>query len=108
VSASQRTKLRAELPALLAELKRRAVLVARIWVHGAPLLRIVLGGVILWSAIWLATSLAVACWSLGVLLRCALQRHDWSGARQALGTLVGTLIGLGQAVFPLAFAPGSR
>ncbi len=93
----EQTTLRSEWPGLKTELKRRAGLIARVWLHGSPLLRLLLGGLALGSVLWLSMTLLPACWKFGAFVHRAACLHDTSGAKEALGGLFAALIGLGQA-----------
>ena len=98
VTRRETTTFRSELPGLRDELKRRAALVARIWLIGKPLLRIVIGGIALWvvvSVLWMIVSLAGACRKLLNFFNTASGRN-FSGAREALGGIYGNLLGIGQ------------
>jgi len=90
--------LRSELPGLRAELQQRAVLVARVWLHGTVQIWLILGVVVLGSALWMVMALSSAFWQLGVFVQRATCQHDISGAKETFGNLYATLVGLGQAV----------
>jgi uncharacterized membrane protein YgcG len=95
---NERTTLRSEWQALLAELKRRIGLIIKVWLHGPPLLRIVLGGVVLWAAVvlvWMFVDLPVACRKFASFLYRAVFQRDLSGAREALGGMYGNLLSIG-------------
>jgi uncharacterized membrane protein YgcG len=92
--------LRSELSGLVAELKRRPGLVGRIWLHGEPLLRMILGGVVLWAAVvavWLFAGLAIASRKLAIFVYRAAFQRDFSGAKEALGGIAAPLTSIGQA-----------
>ena len=95
----QKITLHDEMPGLVAELKRRAGLVARIWLHGEPLLRVILGGVTLWAVVaiaWMFAGLATASRKFAIFgYRAAVQR-DFSGAKDALAGIAAPLISIGQ------------
>jgi uncharacterized membrane protein YgcG len=96
----EKITLRSELPGLIAELKRRAGLVARIWLHGRPLLRMILGGVVLWAvvaAVWMFAGLAIAFRKLANFVYRAAFQRDFSGAKEALGGIAAPLTSIGQA-----------
>lgn len=91
--------LRNEWPGLLAELKRRIALIIKVWLHGPQLLRMILGGFVLWVAVvlvWMFVDLAIACRKLAIFLYRAAFQHDFSGAWEALGGMSGNLWSIGQ------------
>ncbi|MHB8881943.1 MAG: TPM domain-containing protein [Thermodesulfovibrionales bacterium] len=102
-SPSKRLKstFRGELPGLLAELKRRAGLVVRIWLHLPPLPRMILGAVLLWAVValgWMLAGLAVASRKCATFVYRAAFRHDRGGAKEALVGMAAPLVSIGQAV----------
>lgn len=110
-SATHREKvtLRGELPGLIAELTRRAGLVARIWLHGDPLLRMILGGVVLWAVVmtvWMFADLAIASRKLAIFVYRAAFQRDFGGAKEALGGIAAPVMSIGQAAL-LIFIVGT-
>jgi uncharacterized membrane protein YgcG len=96
----EKITLRSELPGLIAELQRRTGLVARIWLHGEPWLRLILGGVVLWAVvvtIWMFASLAMASRNLATFAFHAAFQHDFTGAKEALGGIAAPLTNIAQA-----------
>jgi uncharacterized membrane protein YgcG len=96
----EKITLRSELPGLIAELKRRAGLVTRIWLHGRPLLRMILGGIVLWAvvvAVWMFAGLAIASRKLAIFVYRAAFQRDFSGAKEALRGIASPLTSIGQA-----------
>lgn len=90
----ERSVLRSEWPGLLAELKRRLGLIIKIWLHGPPLLRMILGGFVLWAAVvlvWMFVDLAIASRRFATFLYRAAFQRDFSGAWEALGGMYGNL-----------------
>jgi uncharacterized membrane protein YgcG len=92
--------LRSELPSFIGEIKRRAGLVATIWLHGNPLLRMILGGVALWAAVatvLMLASLAIASRNLAVFAFRPASQRDFKGATEAIGGVAFTLTNIVQA-----------
>lgn len=110
-SATHREKitLRSELPGLIVELKRRAGLVARIWLHGNPLLRMILGGLVLWAVVatvWMFAGLAIASRKLAIFAYRAVFQRNFGGAKNALGGIAAPLTSIGEAAL-LIFIVGT-
>lgn len=92
--------IRSELPGLIAELKRRAGLVAKIWLHGDSLLRMILGSVVLWAVVvtvWMFRDLAIASRKLAIFVFHAAFQRDYNGAKETLGGIAAPLMRIGQA-----------
>jgi len=95
--------LRGELPSFLAEIKRRTGLIVKIWLYGSPLLRIILGGAVIYAVVvvvWMFADLAIACRKLTIFLHRAAILRDFNGAKSALIGITAPLMSIVQvAVF---------
>lgn len=100
----ERIAFRDELPGFLAEMKRRAVLLMKIWLNAEPLLRMLLGSIVLCvvvAAVWLFAGLALATRQLAIFGYRAVVQHDLSGAKEALLGVAAPLIATAKAALAI-------